>query len=61
MNWVKSEILSKIGGVVHGFLNRRFNGNAQDVARYFGLSKIITLNQIHSSIVFVIKDEFKFS
>jgi YfiH family protein len=59
MNWVKSETLSKISGVAHGFLNRRFNGNAQDAARCFGLSKIITLNQIHSGIVFVVKDEFK--
>jgi purine-nucleoside/S-methyl-5'-thioadenosine phosphorylase / adenosine deaminase len=59
MNWIRSENLSKIRGVVHGFSNRNFNGSVSDVARFFGLSKIATLNQIHSSVVFVIKDGFK--
>src|ERR1700758_5821128 len=59
MNWIMSEGLSKIRGVVHGFSNKNFNGSVSDVARFFGLSRIATLNQIHSSVVFVIKDGFK--
>lgn len=58
MNWVKSRILSRIRGVVHGFSNRDFNGSLSDAAGLFGLSGIATLDQIHSSNVFVIKDKF---
>ncbi len=59
MSWIKSESLSKIGGIVHGFSNKKFSGSVSDVARYFGLSNIATLNQTHSSDVFVISDGFK--
>lgn len=59
MNWVKSQSLSKIRGVVHGFSNRGFNGSLSDAAGIFELSNIATLNQIHSSKVFVIEDKFK--
>lgn len=59
MNWVKSQGLSKIRGVVHGFSNKGFNGSLSEAAGLFGLSGIATLDQIHSSEVFVIKDKFK--
>ncbi len=59
MNWVKSQILSQIRGVVHGFSNRGFKGSLSDAAEMFELSSIATLNQIHSSKVFVIRDRFK--
>jgi hypothetical protein len=59
MNWIKSHSLSKIGGIVHGFSDKKFNGSVSDVAWYFGLSNIATLNQTHSREVFVINDGFK--
>lgn len=59
MNWVKSQGLSKIRGVVHGFSNKGFNGNLSEAAGLFGLSGIATLDQIHSSEVFVVKDKIK--
>jgi YfiH family protein len=59
MNWIQSQGLSGVNGIVHGFSNKKFNGNLSDAARYFGLSKISTLNQIHSSDVIIIKDGFK--
>jgi len=59
MSWIKSQSLSKIGGIVHGFSNKKFNGSVSDIARYFGLSNIATINQTHSSDVFVINDGFK--
>ncbi len=59
MDWIKSESLSKIGGVVHGFSNRNFNGDISEAAEFFGLSRIATLDQIHGGAVFVIKDGFK--
>ncbi|MER3446474.1 MAG: peptidoglycan editing factor PgeF [Candidatus Dadabacteria bacterium] len=59
MNWVKSQILSKISGVVHGFSNRGFNGSLSEAAGLFGLRGIATLDQIHSSRVFVIRNKFK--
>jgi hypothetical protein len=59
MSWIKSENLSKISGIVHGFSNRRFKGGLKEAASYFGLSRIFTLNQIHSSSVFLIKDGFR--
>jgi len=59
MSWIKSQSLSKIGGIVHGFSNKEFNGSVSDIARYFGLNNIATINQTHSSDVFVINDGFK--
>jgi purine-nucleoside/S-methyl-5'-thioadenosine phosphorylase / adenosine deaminase len=59
MNWIKSQGLSEIKGVVHGFSNKGFKGSLSEAARLFGLSCIATLDQIHSSKVFVIKDRFK--
>jgi len=59
MSWIKSQSLSKIGGIVHGFSNKEFNGSVSDIARYFGLSNVATINQTHSSDVFVINDGFK--
>lgn len=59
MNWIKSQGLSEIKGVVHGFSNKGFNGSLSEAAGLFGLSGIATLDQIHSSEVFVIKDRFK--
>ncbi|HSE83122.1 MAG TPA: peptidoglycan editing factor PgeF [Thermodesulfobacteriota bacterium] len=58
MCWLKSERLSKIGGVVHGFLDKRFNGNVPEVTRLTGLDRIATLRQVHSSDVLVIKNGF---
>jgi len=59
MGWIKSQNLSKISGVVHGFSNREFGGDLGEAARRFGLSGIFTLTQVHSSDVFVIKDGFR--
>ena len=58
MSWIKSENLSKIRSLVHGFSNRGFKGDLKEGASYFGLGKIFTLNQIHSSNVLVIRDRF---
>ena len=59
MSWIKSLSLSKIGGIVHGFSNKKFNGSVSDIARYFGLNNIATIDQTHSSDVLVINDGFK--
>jgi hypothetical protein len=59
MSWINSKNLSKIGGIVHGFSDKKFNGSLSQAARYFGLTRIVTLNQIHSSYVFILKDGFK--
>ncbi len=59
MSWIKSQSLSRIGGVVHGFSDREFNGSLSQAARYFGLDSIATLNQVHSGKVFIIRDGFK--
>ena len=59
MSWIKSQSLSEIGGIVHGFSNKKFNGSVSDIARYFGLNNIATIDQTHSSDVLVINDGFK--
>lgn len=59
MSWIKSENLSKVSGVVHGFSNRGFKGDLKETATHFRLRRIITLNQVHSSNVLVIKDGFR--
>jgi hypothetical protein len=59
MSWIKSQSLSRIGGVVHGFSNREFNESLSQAAGYFGLDSIATLNQVHSSKVFILRDGFK--
>lgn len=59
MNWIQSEILSGIKGVVHGFSNREFNGDLSEVANFFGLDRIVTLNQVHSSDVLFVRDGVK--
>ncbi len=56
MYWVKSERLSKIKGIVHGFLDKRFNGNVQGITKLTGLDRIATLKQVHSSDVFVVRN-----
>ena len=61
MNWVKSQGLSKIRGVVHGFSNKGFSGSVSEAAGLFGLCGIATLDQIHSSKVIVFKDQFRAS
>ncbi len=59
MSWVKAANLSTIGSVVHGFSDRRFKGDLEEAASYFGLERIFTLNQVHGSKVFVIKEELR--
>ncbi|HEX3033865.1 MAG TPA: peptidoglycan editing factor PgeF [Thermodesulfobacteriota bacterium] len=58
MYWVKSEGLSKIKGIVHGFLDKRSNRSVPEVTRLTRLDRIATLKQVHSSDVFVIKNGF---
>ena len=58
MYWLRSERLSKIKGTVHGFLDKRFNGNVREVTRLTGLDGIATLKKVHGRDVFVIKDGF---
>jgi len=57
MSWIKADNISEIGGIVHGFSDRGFKGDMEEAASYFGLKRIFTLNQVHSSKVFVIKEE----
>lgn len=59
MNWIKSDTLSQIRGVVHGFLNKEFGGDPSDVAGLCGLDEIVTLKQVHGSDVFVIKNRLE--
>jgi YfiH family protein len=59
MSWITSKRLSEISGLVHGFLDKSFNGDVSEVARLSGLSRIVTLKQVHSSDVLVIKDVSK--
>lgn len=57
MNSVISQNLSNIGKVVHGFLNKNFNGDLDDVARYSGLNRIHTIKQVHSNVVFLLNEK----
>lgn len=57
MAWVKSDLLSGIRGVVHGFSDRKFSGNPEDAAARFGLESITTLNQIHSRRIFIMDED----
>ena len=59
MGWIKSDTLSKLSGLVHGFSNRLFNGDLKETARNFGLSTVFTLAQVHSADVIVLEDGFK--
>ena len=57
MNWTKSNILSTVPGVVHGFADRTLSGEASNLAGSLGLSGgIARLRQIHSSDVKVINE-----
>ena len=57
MNWTKSNILSKVPGVVHGFADRTTSEEAYNLAKSLGLSGgIARLMQIHSSNVRVINE-----
>jgi len=58
MNFVLSHELSRMSGVLHGFLTKRFVGDSIEAADYFGLNEIATLKQVHSDSVFVIRDRF---
>lgn len=56
MNWTKSDILSAVPGIVHGFAGRTLGG-APNLAGSLGLSgSIVRLRQIHSSDVKVINE-----
>ncbi len=52
-----SRNLSNIGKVVHGFLNKNFVGGLDDVARRSGLTRIHTIKQVHSNVVFLLSDK----
>ena len=56
MNSVISQNLSNIGRVVHGFLNKNFIGDLEDVAHCSGLNRIHTIKQVHSNVVFLLND-----
>ncbi|GBD39901.1 Laccase domain protein YfiH [bacterium HR37] len=56
---IRSQILSSVGGVVYGFLDR--SSGEEDIvgiARAFGLESIVTLKQVHGNRVWVVKDAF---
>ncbi len=57
MNPIISKNLSNTGKVVHGFLNKNFIGDLDDVARCSGLSRIHTIKQVHSNVVFLLSDK----
>jgi YfiH family protein len=56
MGWIKSNILSSLPGVAHGFADRNADGSPAGVAESFGFSGIARLNQVHGNDVFVLKD-----
>jgi YfiH family protein len=56
MGWIKSNILSSLPGVAHGFADRNADGSPAGVAESFGFSGIVRLNQVHGNDVFVLRD-----
>lgn len=55
----RSKILSGFQNISHGFLNRYYNENSQNLAAQNKLSNIIKLKQIHSDYVYIIKKFIK--
>ena len=54
MSFVKSDRLSAMQGVVHGFGDRTVGTDASETARRYELSKIAQLNQVHSGDVIIL-------
>lgn len=47
MSIIKSDLLSNIPGIVHGFSDKSLKGNADNIARILDLDKINLLKQVH--------------
>lgn len=56
MGWIKSDLLSSLPGVAHGFADRNADMSPEGVAESFGFSGIARLNQVHGKDVFVLRD-----
>ena len=56
INFHKSENLSSINGIVHGFSDREIGTNISLIQRYSNLSRIAQLKQIHSANVIILDD-----
>lgn len=56
MGWIKSDLLSSLPGVGHGFADRYADTSSEGVAESFGFSGIARLNQVHGKDVFMLRD-----
>ncbi|HVY55979.1 MAG TPA: peptidoglycan editing factor PgeF [Thermodesulfobacteriota bacterium] len=56
MGWIKSETLSELKGVSHGFSDRNADLSPGGIKEAFGFSRIARLNQVHGKDVFVLRD-----
>lgn len=56
MGWIKSDLLSSLPGVAHGFADRNADMSPEAVTESFGFSGIARLNQVHGKDVFVLGD-----
>ena len=60
MNYIKSNKLSDIRSVTHGFICPEGSLNISDISRRVGFKKIKTINQIHSSDIIYLDDVNKY-
>lgn len=56
MSLIKSELLSSIKGIVHGFSDKSLNGNAEKITRILDLDDINLLKQVHGERVVVVSE-----
>jgi len=56
MNFVLSEKLSSVDGIVHGFANRTVGTDVSEIKKQFDLPKVAQLKQVHSGDVIVLSD-----
>ena len=56
MGWIKSNILSSVPGVEHGFADRNADLSPDGISKNFGFSSIVRLNQVHGKDVFILRD-----
>lgn len=57
MSLIKSDLLSSINGVVHGFSDKALEGDEGSIARILGLNGINLLRQVHGERVVVVTDK----